>query len=100
MDTLMDISLLRSSGTGFSSKTELAGVHDACRVQGRLNSAQGVQSRPVLGAHVRRELEADAVVVVHPPPRREHGGDAVLPDLVVQRERVLAAVRDQEARVD
>ena len=59
-----------------------------------------VERGAVLAAHVGAELDADAVVVVHDPAGVERGGHAVLPDPVVQRERVRAAVGDDEAAVD
>ena len=46
------------------------------------------------------ELEADPVVVVDHRAGVERGGHPVLPDAVVQRERIRPAVRHHEAAVD
>ena len=59
-----------------------------------------VERRAVLAAHVGAELDADAVVVVDDRAGIERRGHAVLPDPVVQRERVGPAVGHHEAAVD
>ncbi len=51
----------------------------------------------MLAAHVRAELDADAVVVVHDAAGVECRVHAVIPDAVVQRERVGPAVRQLKA---
>ena len=89
MDTFIDIALLL--------KPQLPGVHDAERVECALDISQRVERGTVLRGHVRRELEPDAVVVVHDAARLQDRGHAVVPDPVVQLQ---VALGHQEARVD
>ena len=72
----------------------------SCGSSARLDLPDHVERRAVLAAHVRAELDPDAVVVVDDRAGVERGRHAVLPDPVVQGERVRAAVRNDEAAVD
>ena len=69
-------------------------------VQRRLDLRHGVERRTVLAPHVGAELDADPVVVVDHRAGIQRRGHAVLPDAVVQRERIVPAVGHDEAAVD
>ena len=69
-------------------------------VQRGLEQPHRVERVAVLAAHVGAELDPDAVVVVHHAAGVERGRHPVLPDPVVQRERVGPSVGHDEAAVD
>src|ERR1700730_6704646 len=82
------------------SEPELSRINHAIRIESVLDPAQYVEAGPMLRPHVGSQLEPNTVMVVDDGAGAERGRDAILPDPVVQRDRVGAAVGQNEARVD
>ena len=70
------------------SEPQLAWIHHPVRIQGILDAPQQVQAGTVLRGHVRRELQAHAVVVVDDRAGAERRRNTVLPDAIVQLDRI------------